>query len=286
MAGPDRASSRRFVAALALAACTATSEGRVGPEELVATLADSVCEQMARCACPTSTELEACRDHVADELAPVLEAPDPGLTYDQACADAMLEAYDTLECRTAAELESAATTCALCKIYHGTKAAGAACDDDEPLLANACAQGLWCWEGVCVDPCATAGEGESCPEVRCGPGLYCRQRVSSENGGPPEVSGTCTRTAAAGEGCVDVACDDGLACSDGVCAPLPGLGQACTADCREGTCVAGSDGTRTCAPRTADGGSCERDDACVSETCDLERGVCAPAQPLVCEFAE
>lgn len=79
-----------------------------------------------------------------------------------------------------------------------------------------------------------------------------------------EDGGTCFSD----DECLSGYCDDSGE-DDGVCAELPGEGEACTGDCADGFYCGFDQETfeQVCQPLLADGSECDVDGACLSGTC-------------------
>lgn len=158
---------------------------------------------------------------------------------------------------------------------------------------------LGCSDGVCNTP---AGAGEPCdPDAMCAEGLVC-----------DHPGGTCGAGVGVGDACSDVhRCALGLRCAsavcialrgpgaacssdaecpgdftcDGVCVPLPVIGDACVDRCLTGVCTEG-----TCVP-SADGAACDANRTFLPQcegSCDVSRSVCAPraAEGQGCTFVD
>ncbi|WP_181197721.1 hypothetical protein [Enhygromyxa salina] len=162
-----------------------------------------------------------------------------GLIYDGTCPAAELSAIESLACSGAVPEPPAGVCVPPCKAWHGNLGAGFVC---EPLATSAelgiafsaCAQGLVCTSGVCVNPCQSAGTlpgiGQPCPELVCAPGAICDD--TSTCIAEPVLPGP-------GAACVMGMCDPKTAicvAAASVCAALPTTGQACI----EGQCDATS----------------------------------------------
>lgn len=149
--------------------------------------------------------------------------------------------------------------------YEGTwtclarQASGAACE-----LDRECEVGLACLAGACHPGVA---EGEPCIDNRCGDvPYYCNIE-----------SGICSAFGQAGAGCSTLSstCALGFTCAVDTCAPVGGLGTACSGGPFDLGCALGfwcddelgSDGAGTCQAVKENGAACLRDEECVSRHC-------------------
>ncbi|MCA9629004.1 MAG: hypothetical protein KC766_15095, partial [Myxococcales bacterium] len=199
---------------------------------------------------------ETCEADKAEQYMPPAGA-NAGLIYDAQCAGKAVAYYESLSaCQGYQE------TNACCRLYVGTKGAGAACDDFGDT--DECAQGLRCEGGVCTALCGsgTAQLGQSCETAECAEGLWCDYYSSD--------TPVCSRLPGAGESCYDsFECEGDLRCvavgDDDVCVVPGKLGDAC----QEFTCGKGLgcfDGV--CGKAKAAGNLCTSNDQCDSGACE------------------
>jgi hypothetical protein len=137
-----------------------------------------------------------------------------------------------------------------------------------------------CIDGVCRAPKMGLGPGADCqfdscaPDLSCSADLVCVERTYLDEGAP------CTNWNTAGAPCApglycDLPCTGGDCSGDGVCAKLPGPGEACTyaVQCAEGSlCMdfmpgQGNSGVCTKLGELGEACPCADDLACVADTC-------------------
>ncbi len=151
--------------------------------------------------------------------------------------------------------------------------------------AEACGAGQVCQEGRCA---LAGGLGEPCADgVYCQEGLACRFDDMTCQALPQEGEACALGVygpflCAEGLGCRCVG--EGPGCRERACAPLPGLGEACSQDarCVEGLgCRFGEDGENTCVERVAPGEACTNDSECAAGAyCDFGALRCRAILPV------
>ena len=285
-----------------------------GGEPLRTDLFSEGCAQLFSCDCDEYGYADAaeCEEVQATRYAGLLavaEAAD--LKVDEACVK-QSDVSLMRGCKSFSEVyEDGSFETALCDYYacsvvHGTVAVGQPCV--EYGAVSDCAQGLACWDKVCVDLCQPLMLGEPCSGLQaCAEGQFCS---------PDDMR--CRQTSGAGEPCFGSDCAEGLTCSfspgEGpVCVALSGIGESCDfSECAEGLACNYDEeaGTSTCGPlpkigeaclgSCEEGAICEYDGVCVAlpgvgDSClglgrDCARGllcdnsnVCVPEQPLICD---
>jgi hypothetical protein len=154
-----------------------------------------------------------------------------GLTYDGTCPAKELDGIAALACKSSIAPLPAGVCIQPCNAWHGPLPAGSLCEvvassAEVGLGFSACAQGLTCLGGVCVNPCQLGGDlpglGEACPEFVCDVGGMC-DATMMVCVAVPELPGP-------GEPCESGLCDaDRAVCvaDANVCAALPTIGQEC-----------------------------------------------------------
>lgn len=180
--------------------------------------------------------------------------------------------------------------CGECPYGFGTVPAGGACDGS--WAQTNCAEGLYCKDGFCADPCVVASVGDPCPwDTSCQEFLNCTDGVCTEGIGE---DGFCIVQA---EG-LYLNCAKGLLCrpvdlvdpdANWTCqttSPYPSKGEPCGPDgeCEYGEehiiCING-----LCQPERQDGETCTNDNDCMNNhPCD---SICHtyPKQGELCEGA-
>lgn len=212
------------------------------------------------------------------------------------------------ECRRALpadDLDAWWVDAACARVWHGDRAAGAACPSgaDVECAAEAgrvivCSSIHRCAPRTLLqvgEDCAPA-DAERCAEAVCGcaPGLSCRGSVGAGRcTAYPHLLGAPCGHDASQSGPVSVECGRDRYCDPaGICAELPGLGERCVrgtdADlCRSGLrCDVAKQ--RSCVEGKRLGSVCDADGECASAAC--LRHVCVPddgliATPAVCNGA-
>ncbi len=238
------------------------------------------CAQLFSCGCAEYefADADQCAQVQAVQYAGLeASAEAAGLTIDLACLQ-QENIYLELACKKQSDFPEdgpSEDACNYCNLVHGAVAAGQPCVDYGDI--NDCAQGLFCLDSVCVDPCAKAKLGESCRDFfgDCEDGLFC-----------DFDSGLCAQPAGLGEDCEDSPCDEGLKCVFGefdappLCKAPVGAGQPCSGgdECAEGL---GCDfDTGTCEPLPGAGESCNFSDCAGDLFCnydpDTGEGTCGP----------
>jgi hypothetical protein len=260
------------------------SEPVIEMEEASEVLAERICGLADSCGCydrPDAGTLAECRIMTSESWdAEFEEGNGAGLTYDGACLAFALQDYESVGCATGYEDGSYENeeNCEAytCKFFYGTKQVGEPCTLTEPEgLWDDCAQGLYCGNDGCYDPCEKAGPGESCDYNDCEEGLAC-QGTSTPDGGQEAY---CVVGVKEGESCADQPCTGLTVCSDDqVCVPFPGPGDPCVAAsfcdfgnyCDQGTCRAYKDAGESCmAPSECSSGECSS-------------GSCTEPLPIAC----
>ncbi len=254
----------------------------VPEEELPATIAETVCNQQADCECPNALAVDQCKTLVESAYKKYLTSPSPELVYDAGCAGQSVDQISDLGCGAVKDLVET-TECNVCKIYHGDKKVGEACQDYEDSLYDNCDQGLVCADKKCVDFCSPAGEGEECLSRPCIEGYVC---VLSLDSG----TSSCEVAAGLGESCENTSCVTDLMCDfdTSTCVERPALGEHCQGSCQDGSyCDASSDNVDdwVCVAPKADGEACEGDSECESLDCDHETDKCT-TRALICTFLD
>jgi hypothetical protein len=247
--------------------------GWVAESSAPSTQAAEACFKWVDCECDERSHetVPSCRheENMGFEL-DAAEAAAAGLVYDGACLALQVADLETLGCGFAGpdDLLSVVGP-GRCGIFHGDRGPGESCTPVSGGVSD-CAQGLACWGGRCVDPCAVTTSGERCAgpfNFACAPGEVCRSGRCSEpdpalepswvgepctNGCAPglycqitecgfeECLGECWILRPDGLGCEqDFMCDSGF-CLDGTCARGPVTGEPCTTRCFGGReCVDG-----------------------------------------------
>lgn len=226
------------------------------------------CAQLFSCGCSDYEFVDAaqCEQIYAVQYAGVVgSAEAAGLTVDEGCLQKD-NFYITLACKKPSDLPDEPVTpaeCSYCSLAHGTVALDQPCVDYGDL--SDCAQGLLCFDGVCVDPCAKLKAGESCGYAfdNCEDGLFC------------DFDNVCAKVAAEGEPCDGPPCADGLVCAydlmteSGECRTPRGQGQDCSGnDCAAGLVCSLDSGT--CESLPGDGEPCDFSDCADGLVCDYD----------------
>jgi hypothetical protein len=307
---------------LGLALVAGCKDGRTVDEaDAAAEQAKTECNLLFECGCEPGYVDEAecvqAREPQYEGLwAPAREA---GLTWDGRCLGAALDALDELGCRPpeigpgdGQDLDEDAACERPCLPYHGDVELGAPCSNVGGNVFSNCAQGLFCAESVCVDPCdlfANAiAEGEPCRDGfevlgDCAEGLVCDAGASDTCIALPGPGQACPQGACA-EGswcqqigtdamCVELLpvggeCDDGRACASaycqaGTCADVPAEGEPCTDLCADalfcdgGVCSRGAAAGESCETRI-----CEFGLVCLSGVCEPGPGEGEPCAEGQC----
>ena len=262
---------------------------------------ESECEQRFACGCPSDrfADIAACEEYYMVEWAGIeAKAEAAALTADFGCYMQWMphEAYGCDSYTENAE-HAEPQACSYCQYAYGDRQPGESCQDFGGGVGD-CAQGLVCVptaEGVsqCLDPCSTAGPGESCSYVACDEGLYCDWldatcRAAGSEGelcldGTCEdglvcdwLTATCTHGAGLGETCEATPCAPGLFCGAGlVCVTSAGLGESClSTPCADGLTCRWDDAT--CAVPGQAGDGCVGIECAPGLFCDTVLGTCAP----------
>lgn len=256
---------------LLLAASACKSDGATVQE---------VCELTLSCSCstPVYATVDAC---VSDYDATVQRHKDlasaNGLTFNQGCYDTFLGQLQAIGCGS--DFSDDFFECGgagACSLVHGDKPVGAACKtfgDNEDF--SDCGNKLYCAAGTCIDYCARLSAGAACIDAEfepigvCADSLYCDYFDSM----------TCKARLGAGSPCTGFdSCKAGLVCGDdGICAALPGKGEACDFEC-SGALVC--DETGVCASPPGEGEACTFSCAAGLE-CNFD-DICVPSEPLLC----
>jgi hypothetical protein len=226
----------------------------VSEAQMASSMAAILCIAQVDCDCPGRSHetVPSCRHSLNMTYEDMqLRAQERGLIYDGACLGQLEAAVEALACDIIDPAQSFADVLGAgrCAVYHGDRELGDAC----VALGNAasdCAQGLACWEGVCVDPCGAVHGDRSNPY-----GYAC-----PEGQGMAVETGECAVPSALGEPCGPGGCASG-----GYCASV----------CKGDVCGG------QCAPATALGDACE-DDTCGEHVCDSGLCVVAPTLPSIC----
>lgn len=335
---------RRRVAPLGLvvglSACTAEPD-RIGPGEAeLRVLVDEHCQSVSACACAGEVVEDGCTETLVDRWeARRAEAQRLGLRYDAECFDALHAQVQDYDCYWPG---GPSPLCgSFCAAFHGDREPGESCEGLDHQ-ASTCAQGLVCDQGACVEPCPVlggrgqgetcfgetqgvfddcaqglgcspltftcqplAGPGQSCFDIECQPGLYCRWdqsdarcQAGATEGQPcdfescaeglycewqPNDQQICRAYAAAGESCAQRPCVDALWCDDrDVCVTAPREGDPClwgslcaqgyVCDPDFGACVTPPDAGAPCLQ-----GDCNTGAWC--DTREVPEGICAEALP-------
>lgn len=284
-------------------ACASEEQPTVA--EVVHAVSEEYCTALFSCECGAYEydDADACSAAMEMELASYLAVgEEAGLTFNRDCFRRDSEAgADPCAPETFEPWDPDDEVCSPCSHFYGAVPVGEACTEYDYF--DDCVNGAYCRQGVCFDPCARPGMGESCEDSRqgCAEGLACDPQ-----------SKTCVAALAEGDACAELswACGEGLQCGflSGVCVVEPTLGEPCPdLACAEGTCIAGvcsspvkrggpcrgtpecgyplyceivSDFSGTCQPRKAMGAPCADLDECESFTCI--DGVCGPVEPWIC----
>lgn len=234
-------------------------------EGFCAALAQTHCDEVASCECPNEgAEPEAClaaqRQGCERAFAGFISGVTLGrLTFDSSEAERCVADYAAAVSGCADPFDTPFSP-ACARMFQDSAPVGGRC---AALNTGASCGAL---SGVCLEDrtCAPLpSEGQPCLLGRCANDLFCNAGVCGSERGTPER--------AEGEACsLNQECQAGLACTDGLCAPAPAIGAACTESpqCgRDATCLLSS--ARICAPLA------ELDEPCFS-------GECAPG--LACEI--
>lgn len=260
----------------------------VPPDDAPDAAASTFCTAWVDCDCAdysdqfmTAAECDAAIE--ADVAAQIEAGEAAGLEYDAECFGDLLAAYESIECRSIADViddvEAFVDLYATCKPFHGDDAAGEPCTEPEDVSGDSCAQGLACEDGVCRSR-VLVDEGADCmPGDICASGSYCVPVETAD-------AYVCTALPGLGSTCLGVLdlCDAETYCDQGTknCIALPAIGQACAATggifqnrcagdgvCEDETCVAPPAAGEPCTDRCASGSSCVDD-------------VCRVEPPLIC----
>ncbi len=268
--------------------------------------AQALCDLHFSCDCEQTqfADVNECVTEINAELAELDDAAKKftsanGLTFDQACVDQSRQAPADLSC----DLDTDAPyKCTACAPIHGDQPLGAGCTPREEY--SDCARDLVCYSGICVDPCQTLAQGDSCGQgsslATCGEGLFCdannTKKCQPTGGvGSPCPTGegcdadlycennkTCAAPPKAGEPCGPFElCADELYCKADTttCEPIPGDGEPCDVICQEhflcdgGTCKSGPAIGEPCPA-----GVCAVGAECYGDTCVAE-------QAAVCQLS-
>ncbi|MBV1861024.1 MAG: hypothetical protein KUG77_21585 [Nannocystaceae bacterium] len=213
--------------------------------------AEARCAAVLDCGCISPgdrwADLAMCEQDVLEVWSERLDAS-AGLEVNMDCWNAQLTYLTGNDCTTAPPLSLQPVADAFfCNLLEGTGEVGEEC-------------GL-----------ATIG---AYLQFDCSPGLACEAgRCRTQ----PESGDACLE--APGEGGFFSPCPgpEGLACVEGVCVPVPSIGELCPAGwCTEGAaCIEGA-----CVAARPMGASCTSDFECVSSRCIDE--VCAAPMPALC----
>lgn len=251
-------------------------------------MAEELCEAFFECDCDASllyADVSAC----VDAIQPVVQAEFDDLlagggTWDDDCAGDMLFTWQQWDCLGPTEaLKQASFDPRVCPLAHGTLGEGEFCDST--YLGDPCAEGLGCWDEVCiVAPNIPVPAGGVCEigwqDLPCESGTYCTWTEASETqicvpwpveGDPCEWEGsTC------GPAALDLICSATLRCE-----PAPGVGESC----EQGICAPGlyCDGGKdfTCQERFEVGDPCGADAVCpVDASC--VNNVCVADPAAIC----
>jgi hypothetical protein len=163
------------IGAVAFVACGDKGPPNIPQEEASETVADTVCEQADSCGCFSGGEdtLDSCTSQYESEVQQMIDAGEAaGLNYDGKCVGELLQAQQDLGCAT--EYEEDDFDCQPCKFFYGPKQLGEPCDEPgDDVFGDECAQGLYCSDTGCVDPCVLGDEGDDCSAGGCKDGLEC-----------------------------------------------------------------------------------------------------------------
>ncbi len=198
-------------------------------EEFVTARIDAECGYLVRCRAVTT--VADCRAHF-DRVS--VESPNTAaalaadkLTFDEDAASACIEAFESLSCDTTAQAEGALEACS--EVITGTLDEGAPCGFDLECETNHCTMApcaAACCLGVCAPLSPQPGPGDPC-SVTCDESSFCGSESICEpyltEGAPCEATKPC----GAGLFCA------GQAIGNGICAPLPHLGEPCEGPCAE-----------------------------------------------------
>ena len=149
-----------------------------------------------------------------------------GRTFDADCYAEELEFINDLSCDPQ-EAYGGTEECSVCKMYFGPVGEGEACD--EAAVWDDCAKGLYCRDGLCVNPCPDLEEGDRCIDehtvLPCPAGLECSF-----------VTETCEKLAGLGDPCETASCGEGVCdyIDTMTCVEGAGEGEPCVPDCAEG----------------------------------------------------
>lgn len=270
--------------------------------------AQAACDLHFSCDCAPVNfpDVETCVADVNAQLAKVDDADKEvasanGLTFDQSCVDRERRVPDNLSC----DYEPVETDeCVACAKVHGNQPLGAGCT--EKGAYSDCARELFCFQGVCLDPCQRLKSGDNCAGgtslAQCDDGLFCdsnnTKKCQPTGGvGTPCPTGdgcnedtycgdklTCQAPPKAGEACGPAGlCDEDLYCAaDMTCKPVPGEGEPCELlcedhySCRSGTCVAGPAVGQPC---PNDGSNCGPGARCAGDICVAEQSLFCELKP-------
>lgn len=232
-------------------------ERTVSEDDAPAEQAKTECRLLFDCGCEPgyATEGECVETRTPEYEQQWAAGRASGLTWDGSCLGTALDALDELGCQ-APEVQPPGEEnpdfeqdeCERpCLPYHGDVELGAPCTPVSNDGFSNCAQGLFCFDGVCADPCAlfdaSLAEGEAC---RSG----------------FEVLGNCAE---------ELVCDAG---GSDTCIALPGPGQPCPQGaCAEGSWCQQIVTDTMCVALLANGGECNADEECISAYCQSD--VCA-----------
>ena len=220
-------------ALLALSACK-QEEKTVEAKDYAQEMSSSFCEAVFSCSCETYPydNFNQCYAGLNSAYAEAVnEAYLAGLSYDGTCPAKQLEQLESLACKSALPELPAGVCAPPCNAWHGSLPVGSFCEVvasnvEAGVAFSACAQGLSCVGGVCVNPCQLVddlpGLGQPCPQFVCAEGATC-DLESQICVALPQLPGP-------GEACVDGLCDpDRAICvaDANVCAALPTIGQPC-----------------------------------------------------------
>jgi len=228
------------------------------------------CAQVFSCGCAEYEFADAaqCEQVYAVQYAGLeASAEAAGLTVDLTCLQE--DIYLELACKTASDFPDEGppeeAECSHCNLVHGDVAAGQPCIDYGDI--NDCAQGLFCLDNVCIDPCAKAKLGESCADFfgTCEDKLFCDYGT-----------GLCAEPAGLGQDCAEGPCAEGLKCVFGdfdeppVCKAPVGAGQPCSGGDACAEDLNCNFDTGTCEPLSGAGESCDFSDCAGELFCNYD----------------
>jgi hypothetical protein len=275
---------KSVVAALALAAigvwalgCEDEPPRQVELEDAVAALEDEYCARMFDCECQNRRygDEMTCDEDVTRRVEQMrMIADQAGLIYDSTCLGGFLQELGDLGCGSIGARPACDPGC---RIYVGRGGPGDACTNLGQGLSD-CGPGLVCTAGQCADPCARAGNGQSCADLSCAQDLYC------------DDNQVCTPLPAVGDACWQGNCASGSYCdqpdpmdpSIRICAaakanddPCMGHGECQSLHCPRGACepLPGRD-------QACPAGLCAPGLSCVETVCRVEPEVCGADPPL------